>query len=296
MNQKNIFFFTLFTLFAGYAPATLAMDSNQSRRDWNGGDYQKGNCVQTQAAQEFLQEAGIDFLLGKVVCDMGCGTGENTIKMAQTAIRVFGFDASESMINTAKPTYADVQNVQFALLSAEQLNLIDMFDSLTCFFCLHWIQDKQTVFTNFYNALKPGGRMLCTIAIKEDSAIEAVGEFLQHLQIKYPVLQNKTLQELTGRFSITSSDLKIMLAECGFESVVIESKIMRPIFENQEKFAQWQKPIFMGAHYASFIPEDEIENLFTVYIDGLWAKLKKDANGNAVFPIATTLVSAQKPL
>lgn len=276
---------------------THSLGAMDSKHVWDDADgYKDGNWVQVQAGLELLQEAGDDFLLNKVVCDVGCGTGETTTKMAGMASVAIGIDASDVMINRAMQAFQAIGNVRFIHLAAEGIGLVNLFDSLTSFFCLHWIEDKQTVFTNFYRALVPGGKMLCTIMIQEPGAIEAHGEILRKLTLQYPELQNKTMQELTGRYGITTSDLNKMLDVCGFQSIMIEPKIMRPTFADRDAFARWQWPIFKGFPFVKVIPEGEVKAWFDVFIEGLWTKLKKNDYGHAVFPFRTTLISAQKPM
>lgn len=276
----------------------MAMNKSMeySKDNWDAEAYQNNNGPQREVALGFLQEAGDDFLQGKVIGDMGCGPGDITIEIAKIADMVYGFDISASMINKAKEI-SNVDNVEFLVSPAELLDMVNVFDSLTSFFCLHWVEDKQTVFTNFYNALKPGGKMLCTIATKEENPLVmgVAGKLFAQLKETYPDLQEKTMQELTGRFSIATIDLENMLSQCGFESIVIEPRIFEIVFASQEEFVEWQRPIFMSLPAIDLVPEQDVQDWFNKFIDALWPKLEKNNDGYTVYPLTTTRLTAQKP-
>ena len=129
-----------------------------------------------------MQEAGKDFLVGKTVADIGCGTGETTSKMQEVAQKVMGFDPKLSMIAQALKTYP---NSYFIQSSAEDFNLEAECDCITSFFCLQWVEDKPKVFANFFRALKDGGKILVTLATKEEkSVVEEVVKKLFMLSLK----------------------------------------------------------------------------------------------------------------
>lgn len=296
------------------APISLmAMDPEPKSEQlkWNPDEYAINNWVQEEAALQILAETEID-LAGLDVIDVGCGSGNLSVKMAKKAKVegadcVYGFvlgtDTSLEMIKKAKETYfKDIHNVAFECVAAESLTTADpesegAFDLLTSFFCLNWVKDKQTAFTNFYKVLRPGGKILCTIGTTEEKTVVmgmAVQYFLQ-LREKYSALKDKSLSELLGRFSIATNDLKALLVDCGFDSVVIEPKIMNFTFKSKTAFADWQRPVFMSSPFVSQIPVEDLKVLFNQFIDKVWEVLAEDADAFRIYPLTTTVVTAQKP-
>ena len=73
-------------------------------QEWNAQEYAQGNKTQELAGLIFLQESDIN-LKNKRVLDIGCGIGNITAKIAETAKRTQGIDASKNMIEYAQQKY-----------------------------------------------------------------------------------------------------------------------------------------------------------------------------------------------
>ncbi|KAF2403887.1 methyltransferase [Trichodelitschia bisporula] len=107
---------------------------------------------------------------GDTILDLGCGDGVLTSQLA-TAVapegRVFGVDASESMISGAASKYAtsnlsfQQQDVTAFSPSAREQLLDGSWDKVFSNAALHWILRKRETRTDVvraaYEALKPGG-------------------------------------------------------------------------------------------------------------------------------------------
>ncbi|WP_377888411.1 class I SAM-dependent DNA methyltransferase [Alkalihalobacillus sp. R86527] len=101
---------------------------------------------------------------GKVL-DLGCGTGECSLKLADKGFDVTAVDLSEQMLSVAyeKATRNNL-NVRFIQQDMRELETADQYDVVTIF-CdsLNYITDEQGVkstFTRIYDHLKPGGVLL----------------------------------------------------------------------------------------------------------------------------------------
>lgn len=289
-------------------PALMAMEPVTDQKqevvivtNWNAGLYKKNNWVQRQSADiilhEFNQEFNFD-IVDQEVLDMGCGTGETSVKMAEIATRVLAMDASLEMVRNAHDEYCQNDKVTFIRCAAQDLDWKKKCTRVTSFFCLHWVKDKQTVFTNFYNVLKPGGKMLCTLATEEEKALDAmkaVGTFLTQVKEQYPCLKDKSPQELLGRYRITTSSLENMLKRCGFKSIVIKPKCLKFTFTCREEYAAWQWPIFKSLAFVELIPQADHQLVFDQAMDQEWESFEKNEQGHALFNFITTVVTAEKP-
>lgn len=290
---KKLFLLGLLTI-----SPLIAMDPRGFKSGWNthAQAYKNNNWVQAQAADRLLQEFGID-LSGKLILDVGCGLGNITTKMAQTALGIVGIDSSKEMIDAAVVAYSGIKNVLFLEWSAEALDLEEECDLITSFFCLHWVKDKLSVFTNFYRALKPGGTIFCTLAVGYATSVmmEFFAKVVAQLVEKHPFLQDKDISEIAGRFSIAQRDLERLLEQCGFVLTVIEQKKIETIFENRERFAAFQRPIFMSAPIIGLLSIDEAEAWFGQFINEMWQKLEKNTDGSVKYCHGTAVLSAQRP-
>ncbi|CAE6435376.1 unnamed protein product, partial [Rhizoctonia solani] len=104
---------------------------------------------------------------GECVVDVGCGTGELTLRLQQIVGKdglVLGIDASESMLEKARANgvkntlCSDIQK----LVVPERFNyLVGTFDAIYTNATLHWCQqDPQSAVRAAKTLLKPGGRFV----------------------------------------------------------------------------------------------------------------------------------------
>lgn len=99
-------------------------------------------------------EAGID------VADVGCGTGTAVITMAEAfpGSRFQGFDVSEASLDVARERAAELGNVSFARVPADEIP--DGFDLITTFDVIHDLADPSAALRRIREALRPDGAYL----------------------------------------------------------------------------------------------------------------------------------------
>ncbi len=99
------------------------------------------------------------------ILDLGCGTGYLTNLIAGSGADVTGIDNSKEMITKAKLQYPDID---FRLMSADNLRFKNPFDAVFSNATLHWILNKQEVIDCMYQALKHGGRLVLEMGGKDN--------------------------------------------------------------------------------------------------------------------------------
>lgn len=105
-------------------------------------------------------------LPGEVCVDLGCGRGNDVIRMAQEVGDqglVYGLDISDGMIEKAKKNAAklDVTNVQFIKSELESLKLPTKIADLVISNCtINHASDKRAVWHEIKRILKKGGRFV----------------------------------------------------------------------------------------------------------------------------------------
>ncbi|HEX3623181.1 MAG TPA: class I SAM-dependent methyltransferase [Acidimicrobiales bacterium] len=148
----------------------------------DGGDDPAQGWVREQARHDRMLAAygrlllaAADLRPGRVVVDVGCGTGETTVAAALAVApggRVVGIDASEVMLVAARrrAEASAAGNVHFVHADAEDHKMrrarADVI--LSRFGTLHFL-DPAGAFANLREALVPGGR-LCFTAWAEEAA------------------------------------------------------------------------------------------------------------------------------
>lgn len=116
-------------------------------------------------AQSFVHEYGkslINFIPlnnNQKILDLGCGTGDltNEIK-TKLSCSIIGCDYSSEMISMAKEKYKDIE---FLVCDASNLPFENEFDVIFSNAVFHWIEDQTLLHNKIYNALKPGGILIC---------------------------------------------------------------------------------------------------------------------------------------
>jgi ubiquinone/menaquinone biosynthesis C-methylase UbiE len=105
-------------------------------------------------------------LPGEVCVDLGCGRGNDVIRMAQEVGEhglAYGLDISDGMIEKAKKNAAklDITNIQFIKSELEALKLPSNIANLVISNCtINHASEKTAVWSEIYRILKKGGRFV----------------------------------------------------------------------------------------------------------------------------------------
>lgn len=110
-------------------------------------------------AYEFAEQ----YVKGKTVADIGCGTGYGTVHMAQFAEKAVGVDYSAETIEQNKKENAHIKNLEFVHGKVPPVPLPDAaFDVVTAFQFIEHLEDRVAFIKDVKRILKPGGVFLCT--------------------------------------------------------------------------------------------------------------------------------------
>jgi SAM-dependent methyltransferase len=102
--------------------------------------YEQFASVPHEPPPDAVVRARVD-LAGKVIADVGCGTGAATFALAQDAARVIGIDPEDAMLRLAESKAAErrITNVEFLAGSASEIPLADAsVDVVTAFTAALW--------------------------------------------------------------------------------------------------------------------------------------------------------------
>jgi len=109
-----------------------------------------------------LQESGT--IQGLSVLDIGCGSGDNAIYLAQKGHKVTGIDSSKSAISAARQR-ASASNVKIAFHVTDALNLSSLneaFDTVIDYGLYHNFRDKDisAYVGSLSHVLSTGGQLV----------------------------------------------------------------------------------------------------------------------------------------
>ena len=116
----------------------------------------KRNITQRIAAFERLEDLG-----GERLLDIGCGTGEYTVSLAELYDEVNGIEIERLRLEAFERNKPD--NVALHLMSANSLNFEDdTFDTVVMIEVLEHLASPATALAEIARVLKPEGRFLLT--------------------------------------------------------------------------------------------------------------------------------------
>jgi ubiquinone/menaquinone biosynthesis C-methylase UbiE len=108
---------------------------------------------------------------GMRVLDVGCGTGNFSIKLAQKGCKVTGIDISEKMLHIArKKAEMAGLNIEFKNVDVYDLDFPDeSFDAVFSMAAFEFIKEPKKAFDEMYRVLKTGGQLLIGTINKDSS-------------------------------------------------------------------------------------------------------------------------------
>ncbi|WP_058829759.1 class I SAM-dependent methyltransferase [Paenibacillus polymyxa] len=88
----------------------------------NGWDFSNVKCISEGVKWDFYNEVSKTCEKSDILLDIGTGGGEAILSIAASALLLVGIDQSAGMIDTARKNSADIANVRFLQMDAENLN------------------------------------------------------------------------------------------------------------------------------------------------------------------------------
>jgi len=132
-----------------------------------------------------------DRVKGAVALDYCCGNGEVAVEMAKRGARkVTGIDISQVAVENARDL-AESQGVgkicEFRVMDAEHTEFADdSFDIIHEYGALHHLESKAA-FPELARILKPGGKLVCTEALRHNPLIHWYRRRTPHLRTAWEV-------------------------------------------------------------------------------------------------------------
>lgn len=101
------------------------------------------------------------WVAGKRVLDVACGEGYGSALLARDATHVTGVDISQTAVDHARATYANLANAEFACSSCTQLPLADAsIDVAVSFETIEHITEQEQFANELARVLKPDGVLI----------------------------------------------------------------------------------------------------------------------------------------
>lgn len=128
---------------------------------FTGERFVPGQSLPNMEADHFRRyEFAADFVAGKRVVDIACGTGYGSALLADAgAASVLGVDCSPEAIDHAKARYKG-GNLAFQQSDIFTFQPQEKFDVVVSFETIEHIDDHRGALARFFDLLQPGGRLI----------------------------------------------------------------------------------------------------------------------------------------
>ena len=101
--------------------------------------------------------------LGPSILEVGCGTGNFTILLAESGQRVSAVDVDAGYVEQARKRFASTPNVQVYCADASTAEWTETFDSVVLLDVLEHIEADTDLLNRLRRTLKPGGRLILKV-------------------------------------------------------------------------------------------------------------------------------------
>lgn len=209
---------------------------------WDPDRYGSFSTPRSRPAYDLLRSC--DHPAPNTVVDLGCGTGQITVGLAEKwpSARVFGLDSSAEMLDRAPRDHERTTWVQADVREWQPESEVDVIFSNAA---LHWVDEHETLFPRLIEYLSPSGVLAVQMPANYDQpshriAIEmATGtrweSRLRHLARPLPVMSAgayaRILAPLVSDLNIWHSTYLHVLDGDSAVSRWVEGSLLRPFLD-----------------------------------------------------------------
>ncbi|CAH1109611.1 unnamed protein product [Psylliodes chrysocephalus] len=233
--------------------------------------YNQSNDITIKSTQEHIKKHRnlIKWKDGESILDIGIGDGNCSVLCLKPILpenykEFFAMDVSNLMLEYAKGNinFPRTHFVQFDMASEDiQDCLLERFDHIFSFYCIHMIRNTSQVFRNIYKMAKPNGQIFLTI-MEYSCADASFHELNQHPK------WGKYGQKMTvSPFYYSSSPedaYRKLLGDAGFVNYTLKTEKVSYDWDNEET---WKNFCISINPLISKIPIEEVEEYQNDYVE-----------------------------
>jgi ubiquinone/menaquinone biosynthesis C-methylase UbiE len=200
---------------------------------------------------------------GKLLLDLGCGAGENSVYFALRGAECVASDYSPGMVDVAlKLASANGVKITGRVINAMDIDYPDnTFDIVYAANLLHHIPDPKVTIAEIHRVLKPGGKMCFWDPLRHNPVINIYRKIATEVRTADETpLHIDLLRDVRSMFSSTAADtfwiatLWIFLQfyliekvnpnqERYWKKIIAEQVRLQPMYRRLERLDRWLKKI-----------------------------------------------------
>lgn len=149
---------------------------------------------------------------GQKILDVGCGTGNFSVKLSEKGAVVTGIDVSDDMLSIAR-TKSGALPITYINMDLYQLEFQDnTFDAVFSMAAFEFVEFPQRALVELFRVLKPGGKLLIgTIHLNSSWGRLYTSEYFQRETV-FKHATFKTMEEMANFYP----EILIQTSECLF--------------------------------------------------------------------------------
>jgi len=189
------------------------------------------NYNETRRADPFLTERFLHFLQpgpGKSYLDIGCGTGNYTIALAQQGVDITGIDPSDEMLNVARSRESKMKWLKGY---AEEIPAADgAYDGVMAMLTIHHWRNIRKAIQEIYRVTSPRGVIVLFTAVPPQMKSYWLNRY-------FPQMMQSSYAQMPGFYDIASA-----LANAGFNLDTGEKYFVKPDLQDHFLYAGKYNP------------------------------------------------------
>lgn len=146
------------------------------------------------------------------ILDVGCGAGDHLFYAARLRrdVQGMGIDRAEDAVNLCRAQAPGRARLAFRKYDLEEAGTLPEADFIFCITVLQYIQDDLNLVKKMRDALKPGGRLLLYVPIRNERTLGLHDHIISGSRSDYDAAQDR-------RRIYERKDVEKLLTEAGFE-------------------------------------------------------------------------------
>ncbi|MEW6188242.1 MAG: methyltransferase domain-containing protein [Thermodesulfobacteriota bacterium] len=221
---------------------TLPCENNENGKnsgekmtyEFDGKKYEKASSHQKEWGERIIEELALKGT--ERILDLGCGDGVLTAELARLVPEgeVLGIDASRGMIETAVSRQGE--NLRFALMDINTLEIDRQFDVVFSNATLHWVKDHRRLLSNVLRVLFPGG--LARFNFAGDGNCSYFFKVIRE-SMTLPGFSKYFVGFPWPWFMPTVEDYKTLVKDSGFSSTEVWGENTDRFFPDRDALIKW---------------------------------------------------------